>query len=123
MISVTSKGSAKIKKRLDRMLNQKIDRDLHRWGQMGLEALQNATPVETGISAESWGYRVSRDSHGPRIEWFNTNTVNGTPVVILIHYGHATGTGGYVQGKEFINRAMQPVFDKINDEIRKKVRS
>lgn len=123
MIQVISKGGTKAKKHLEEILNRKIDRDLHRWGQMGLEALQNSTPVDTGLSAESWGYRISRDSYGPRIEWFNTHTVNGTSVVILIQYGHATGTGGYVQGREFINRAMKPVFEKINDEIRKKVRS
>lgn len=123
MISVTSKGGKRTRQHLENILRRGIDKDLHRWGQMGLQALQKATPVDTRLSASSWGYRIAKDSHGPRIEWFNTNSVNGTPVVILIHYGHATGTGGYVQGREFINTAMRPVFDQINDEIRKKVRS
>lgn len=123
MIRVTSKGSDAIRKRFEYIRNRSIDRDLHRWGAMGLEALQKATPVDTRLSADSWGYRIERDKFGPRIVWYNTNSVNGTPVVILIQYGHGTGTGGYVPARDFINPSIRPVFDQIRSEMRKKVRS
>jgi hypothetical protein len=124
MISVTGKGgSRKTRDRLAKMQTKKIDTDLDRFGRMGVEALARATPVDTNLSAESWGYRIERDSHGPRLVWFNTNSVNGTPVVILLVYGHGTGTGGYVQGRNFINPAIRPIFDHIKAELRKKVKS
>lgn len=124
MIKLTTKvGLKKTRNHLSKMLKNGIDSDLDRWGQMGVDALSRATPVDTQLSASSWGYRITRDRHGPRIEWYNTNQVNGTPVVILIQYGHGTGTGGYVQGRDFINPAIRPVFDKISADIRKKVRA
>lgn len=87
---------------------------------MGVEALSRSTPVRSGLAAQSWAYRVIRGRR-PGIEWYNTDTVNGTPVVILIQYGHGTGTGGYVEGKDFINPAMRGVFDQIADDVWKKV--
>lgn len=87
---------------------------------MGLDALSAATPVETGRAAHSWGYRVITGSQ-PGIEWYNTDTIDGTPLVILLQYGHATGTGGYVQGRDFINPAMRSVFQEIADAVWKEV--
>jgi hypothetical protein len=77
--------------------------------------------VDTGLTQQSWSYRVMKDKHNPGIIWTNTNTVNGVPVAILIQYGHGTGTGGYVIGRDFINPSMRPIFDKIADDVWKEV--
>ena len=95
--------------------------DLDRFGQMGVEALASATPVDTGLTKESWGYRLIQDGNKPTIEWFNSNIVNGTSVAILIQYGHGTGTGGYVVGRNYINPAIRSIFDKIAAEVWRKV--
>lgn len=123
MIGVTSKGDfRKTKDFLNKMLRGDIFSDLDRYGQLGVEALAKATPVDTTLTANSWGYRVIKNKRRPGIIWFNTNKVNGTSVAILIQYGHATGTGGYVNGRDFINPAMRPIFDKIADDVWKKVK-
>ena len=122
MIGVSVSGdSKKTSKSLSRLHKDILLSDLHRYGERGVEALTNATPVDTGLTAKSWGYRIIQENTGPRIEWYNRNIVNGTSVVILIQYGHGTGTGGYVVGRDFINPSIQPVFDSIVDEIWKKV--
>jgi hypothetical protein len=124
MIGIESRGDfKKTRSFLKKMQRGDIFYDLNRYGEMGVSALGKATPIDSSLTANSWGYRIIRDRKFPGIEWYNTNVVNGTPVAILIQYGHATGTGGYVQGRDFINPAMQPVFDKIADEIWKKVKS
>lgn len=97
--------------------------DLDTFGQRGVNALAAATPVESGISASSWSYRIFMRGRYPSIEWFNNNVdESGTPIVILLQYGHATGTGGYVQGYDFINPTMQPIFDAIEEYVWKAVR-
>ena len=107
---------------LKKMLSGDIFADLDSYGRMGQEALESATPVRTDLTAHSWEYRVTKDSFGPVIEWYNTNIDDeGTPVAILIQYGHGTGTGGYVEGRDYINPAIQPVFDQIVEDIWKKV--
>jgi hypothetical protein len=121
---MTVGGSGKFDKTLNflnRMLRRDQFSDLDRYGRMGVDALARSTPVETGLTSRSWSYRIIRDRRQPGIEWFNTNTVSGTPVVIFIQYGHGTGTGGYVAGRDFINPAMRPIFDQIAAEIWKKV--
>lgn len=125
MIRIFSKGD--FKKTTNSLLKMKgfnggIFSSLERYGQMGVDALAKATPIESSLTANSWKYRIIKDNKRPGIEWYNTNIVNGTPVVILIQYGHATGTGGYVPGRDFINPAMQPIFDKIVDDVWKKVK-
>lgn len=124
MIRAESKGNfRKTESFLKRLLKGDIFSDLDRYGQMGVEALSESTPIDTGLTAKSWQYRIINDTNRPGIEWYNTNTVNGTPVAIMIQYGHGTGTGGYVNGRDYINPAMRPIFDKIADEIWKKVKS
>lgn len=108
---------------INRMLHREQFERLAQYGEMGVEALARFTPVDTGITAESWRYRITSHRNGPGIEWYNTNSAGGTPVVILLQYGHGTGTGGYVQGRDFINPAMEPVFTFIAEDIWKKVRS
>ena len=91
--------------------------------QLGVQALIDATPVDSGVAAHSWSYRISQNRGGISIEWINTDIENGFPVVIMLQYGHATGTGGYVQGRDFINPAIRPVFDRIATEVWKAVTS
>lgn len=94
---------------------------LSRYGQEGVNALAAATPQESGLTAQSWTYEIIRDASSYSIIWSNTNVVDGRPVAILLQYGHATGTGGYVQGRDYINPALQPIFDRIAAEVWKVV--
>jgi hypothetical protein len=124
MIGAKTRGSfRKTLKALETLKSGDIFSSLERYGVMGMDALSNATPVDSGLAARSWGYRV-RTSRGRYIlEWYNTNIENGIQVVILIQYGHGTGTGGYVQGRDFINPAIRPIFDKIADDVWEKVKN
>lgn len=89
----------------------------------GVSALAAATPKDSSRAANSWGYEVSRKGGVYTITWTNSDVENGFPVVIMLQYGHGTGTGGYVQGRDFINPAMKPVFDRIADKVWKAVTS
>lgn len=90
--------------------------------QKGVNALRSVTPVESGISAASWGYKIVRDKYGCTITWTNSHTESGFPVVVMLQYGHGTGTGGYVQGYDFINPAIRPIFNEIANEVWKRVK-
>ena len=87
----------------------------------GVIALAAATPVDTGKTADSWDYSIVRTKTGASIYWTNSNNNNGVPVVILIQYGHAVNGGSYVQGRDFINPAIQPIFDEIANEAWREV--
>lgn len=121
-IEISRKGS-KTEDWIRKNARRDFSAELSRFGQEGVNALAAATPVETGLSSQSWGYRVKKLRRGYSIEWYNTDRINGDgpPVVILIQYGHATRGGTYIQGRDFINPAMRPVFDKIANELWKKV--
>jgi hypothetical protein len=96
----------------------KIRRILERYGQAGVEALKFATPRDTGETANSWFYEI----HKWGISWNNSNVIsNGMPLAILIQYGHGTRGGAYIQGIDYINPAMKPIFEKIRDDIWKEV--
>ena len=97
--------------------------DFDSYGLRGVEALKAATPRDTGKTAESWQYRIVRNRNSLTIEWFNTNYAEPTniPVAILIQHGHATRSGGYVAGRDFINPALKRIFDDLTDEIDKEV--
>lgn len=97
--------------------------DLERLAQQGVIALQAATPVDSSLTAYAWGYEISINSGDVKIGWTNTNKAGDTHVVILLQYGHGTGTGGYVAGRDFINTALEPVFNEISDSVWKKVTS
>jgi hypothetical protein len=123
-IGITGKGDySKTKHFLNRLLHGEEFANLDIYGRMGVRALAGATPVDTGLTASSWDYRIIKERHGMRVEWFNTHgdEANRTSVAILIQYGHGTGTGGYVQGRDYINPAIQPLFDMMADEIWKVV--
>lgn len=90
---------------------------------IGVSALRQATPKDTGLAADSWSYRIV-DSNGLySIEWLNRDIEHGFPVAIMIQYGHGTGTGGYVKGIDYINPAMRPIFDRISETLWKAVQS
>lgn len=94
---------------------------LDKYGREGVAALSSATPKETGKTAGSWRYEISRQSGGVKIEFHNDNFNKNVPIAIILQYGHGTGTGGWVQGRDYINPAIQPVFDEIVDEAWKEV--
>ena len=98
-------------------------RILDKYAREGVEALARATPIDSGITAESWDYVIEVKGKNFSISWTNNNTINGTPIVILLQYGHGTKNGGYVQGQDFINPAIKPIFDKISNNIWKEVTS
>lgn len=124
MIRIESEGTfSRFKKWAKSIVEPDIFANFDTYGRMGVEALRANTPVDTGLTAASWDYRIVRDRKRPGIEWFNTNHIYGTPVVILLQYGHGTGTGGYVVGRDFINPAIEPVFITIANDFWREVTS
>lgn len=122
MFSIVQKGDlAKTTNFLKRNIKLKFA-DLDKYGQRGVEALRNATPVDTGLTAKSWYYKIVRKEGSVSIQWYNSNIQDGVPIAVILQYGHATGTGGYVQGIDYINPALHPIFDKIVQEAWKEVR-
>ena len=96
---------------------------LDKYGQMGVDALAAATPKDTGLTAASWTYEIEHNGSNTSISWLNTNVNNNVIIAVILQYGHGTGTGGYVQGRDYINPAMQPIIDKIAEEAWKEVTS
>ena len=95
--------------------------DLDKYGREGVSALSSATPVDTGLTAKSWYYEIENNNGSVKINFKNSNIQNGVPIAIILQYGHATGNGGWVQGRDYINPAIQPIFDKITNEAWKEV--
>lgn len=94
---------------------------LDKYGRKGVEILRENTPRETGKTADSWGYYIEHKNGGDSIVWTNSNINDGAPIAILLQYGHATGTGGFVQGVDYINPAIKPLFEQLADEAWKEV--
>ena len=94
---------------------------LDKYGREGVAALASATPTETGLTASSWTYEIERKGNSVSIVYKNSNINKGVPIAVILQYGHGTGTGGWVQGRDYINPAIQPVFDRIADEAWKEV--
>lgn len=94
---------------------------LNKYGRKGVEALRSATPVDSGITASSWYYKIQRKTNVVSLEFFNSNIQNGVPIAIIIQYGHATGTGGWVEGVDYINPALKPIFEDLAKEVWKEV--
>lgn len=97
--------------------------DLDKYGREGVAALKSATPVDSGLTADSWYYEIERTAGSTNIVFKNRNIQNGVPIAIILQYGHGTGTGGWVEGRDYINPAIQPVFDKIVNDAWKEVTS
>ena len=98
---------------LRKLKNTKILKILERYGQEGVEALASATPVDSGLTARSWYYKVEVTNASAKLIFCNSNVNKGIPIAIILQYGHGTGTGGWVEGRDYINPAIQPIFDKI----------
>lgn len=96
-------------------------RILEKYGREGVEALASATPVRTGKTAASWSYEIAQTSGGYSITWNNSNVNNGVNIALILQYGHGTGTGGYVEGIDYINPALRPIFDNIADSAWKEI--
>lgn len=96
-------------------------RILDKYGKEGVAALSSATPIESGTTASSWYYEVQYSKGSATITFLNSHINKGVPIAIILQYGHGTGTGGWVQGRDYINPAIQPVFDKIADEAWREV--
>lgn len=124
MISFRQRGSlAKTEAYLRKLSKLDIPAILEKYGQEGVAALAQATPIDSGLAATSWGYVVETTSTGCSITWTNADIETDFPVAIMLQYGYATGTGGYVQGVDYINPAMRPIFDKISKAVDKAVKS
>lgn len=87
--------------------------DLDKYGREGVAALSSATPVDSGLTAQSWYYKVENKKGSASITFYNSNIQNGVPIAIILQYGHGTGTGGWVEGRDYINPAVRPVFDRL----------
>lgn len=124
MITFESKGDFKnTEKFLNYIHRGKMYSNLAQYGEMGKNALSAATPTETGLAASSWDYEIDQNGSGCTITWTNSDIENGFNVIIGLQYGHGTGTGGWVAGRDFINPAIRPVFDQIADAVWKEVTS
>lgn len=121
-IRITTKGDfKKTRKFLKKASDGKIFDCLVKYAQKGAEALASATPVDSGATASSWRYEVAYGSGSAKINWINDNINEGLVIALLIQYGHGTGTGGWVEGRDYINPAIQPIFDEIRDKVWKEV--
>lgn len=105
------------------MLRMNLASILEPYAQQGVAALSAATPVDTGVAASSWSYEIESTADSVKLVWTNSDVENGFPVAIMLQYGYATGTGGYVQGRDYINPAIKPIFDEIANGVWKVVTS
>lgn len=119
MITVTQKGDFnKTEKYLKKLKERRFYQHLQKYGQLGVQALSENTPRDTGKTANSWDYEIAMDGKSATITWTNSNIKEGwANIAIMIQYGHGTGTGGYVQGRDYINPAMKSIFDKMIEDI------
>lgn len=118
-----SGGFTKTERFLNRMKRREYLNVLDEFGRDGVQALRNATPVDSGATAEAWNYEIKRTRDCTEIVWTNSNINDGVPIAVILQYGHGTGTGGYVQGRDYINPAVRPIFDKIAEKAWKVVTS
>ena len=122
MISFRHKGDfSKTYRFLERSKKAVKLRDLDRYGREGVAALASATPVDSGLTASSWYYEIERGNESVTISFCNSNIQNGVPIAVILQYGHGTRNGGWVEGRDYINPAIQPIFDKIADDAWKEV--
>ena len=121
MISFRHKGNfSKLTRYFKRIQNAgKVDFD--KYGRSGVEALSSATPIDSGVTANSWYYTVTNSNGKTEISFNNSNIQNGVPIAIILQYGHGTRNGGWVQGRDYINPSIQPLFDKITNDAWREV--
>ena len=122
MISFRQKGDfSNLSSYLERVKEKAKLGDLDKYGRAGVAALASATPVDSGQTANSWYYEIERQNGSVSIVFNNSNVNKGVPIAIILQYGHGTGTGGWVQGRDYINPAIQPIFDEIANNAWKEV--
>ena len=122
MISFRQKGDfSKLTRFLEKAKNVVRIGDLDKYGREGVAALSSATPVDSGLTASSWYYKVEHTNGSAKINFYNSNIQNGVPIAIILQYGHGTSNGGWVQGRDYINPAIQPIFDKIAENAWREV--
>ena len=122
MISFRQKGDfSKLNRYLEKVKASARLSILDKYGREGVAALASATPIDSGETANSWFYEISHDSGSATITFCNSHMNQGVPIAIILQYGHGTGTGGWVEGRDYINPAIQPIFDKIVEEAWREV--
>ena len=122
MISFRQKGDfAKLTRYLVKTKGVMKKIDLDKYGKAGVAALESATPVDTGLTAKSWYYEIVRGNGTASITFYNSNIHKGIPIAIILQYGHGTGTGGWVEGRDYINPAIQPIFDELAENAWREV--
>ena len=122
MISFIQKGDfSKLTRFLEKAKNAVHLGILDKYGREGVAALASATPLDSGKTASSWYYEVQHNNGTASINFYNSNVNKGVPIAIILQYGHGTGTGGWVQGRDYINPAIQPIFDRIANEAWREV--
>lgn len=124
MISFGLGGSTKrTQSFLEKIARGDFYQGLDRLAEAGVRALASATPIESGLAGSEWSYKIERNRLNVTISWYNNDVENGFPVAVMLQYGYATGTGGYVAGRDYINPAIKPIFDAIEAQVRKAVTS
>lgn len=124
MITLTSKGDfSKLTGYLERAKEAMHLGVLDKYGRLGVRALAEATPKDSGKTASSWSYRVERKDGSACLAFYNSNVNKGVPIALILQYGHGTGTGGWVQGTDYINPSIKPVFDNLAEEVWREVTS
>jgi hypothetical protein len=122
MISFTQKGSFKNTERyLSKLTKAQLFDVLGKYGSIGVNALSNATPRESGLTAASWSYTIEQRPGYYSIRWHNSHENEGVPIAVILQYGHGTGTGGYVAGRDYINPAVRPIFEQMANDAWKEV--
>ena len=122
MITFRQKGDfSKLSRYLEKVKEAAKVGILDKYGQAGVAALSSATPVESGLTAQSWYYEIEHTKSSAVIRFLNSNVNKGVPIAIMLQYGHGTGTGGWVEGRDYINPAIQPIFDNIAEDAWKEV--
>ena len=122
MISFRQKGDfSKLTRYLEKAKSKAHLSILDKYGKLGVAALASATPTDTGLTARSWYYKIEHTEGRATLSFLNSNIQNGIPIAIILQYGHGTGTGGWVEGRDYINPAIRPIFDKIANEAWKEV--
>lgn len=122
MIRITHKGDySKVTRYFEKLSKRATIVALEKYGQMAVDALAAATPVRSGLTASSWHFEINKTGKGYSIDLYNSHVNKGVPIAIILQYGHGTGTGGWVEGRDYINPAIQPVFDKLASDAWKEV--
>lgn len=122
MITFRQKGDfSKTTRYLNRIRRSVSNVDLDKYGSEGVKALSSSTPVDSGLTSRSWYYKIEKTDNSTAITFYNSNIQNGVPIAIILQYGHGTRNGGWVQGRDYINPSIQPIFDKLTNDAWREV--